>query len=111
MSWSCSFTGISGFFNDRQRIGIRTSCSNPASTVDFVNAAVQSDLRTLIVEPGTEEAVKVAVAKACERKVSRASLELGGKNLVGGGNVWGGLTASGDWGGKFEVTDERRRGG
>ena len=69
MSWACSFTGISGYFNDRQRIGIKTDCTNPASTVDFVNAAVQSDLRTLIVEPGSEEAVKVAVAKACERKV------------------------------------------
>ena len=68
MSWACSYTGITSIFNDRQRIGISSDCSNPATAIDFVNVAVQSDIRTIFVQPGNEQAVVAAVAKACERK-------------------------------------------
>lgn len=68
MSWACAFTGLTSMFNDRQRIGVISSTPNPATAIDFMNVAVQQDLRTIFVEPGTEQAVAAAVAKACERK-------------------------------------------
>ncbi|GMH87062.1 hypothetical protein TrVE_jg13501 [Triparma verrucosa] len=68
MSWACAFTGLTSMFNDRQRIGLISSTPNPATAIDFMNVAVQQDLRTIFVEPGTEQAVAAAVAKACERK-------------------------------------------
>ncbi|GMI22198.1 hypothetical protein TeGR_g12969, partial [Tetraparma gracilis] len=67
MSWAFSYTGINSPFNDRQRIGITTSCPTPSATVDLVSTACHHDIRTFLVRPGDELAVKAAVAEVCQR--------------------------------------------
>jgi diketogulonate reductase-like aldo/keto reductase len=68
MSWSTSYTGQTSPFNDRQRIGLTTSCSTPAATIDLVNTAVHHDIRTFNVSAGDELAVRSAVDDVCQRK-------------------------------------------
>ena len=73
--WSCSYTGIASVFNAKQKIGISTYDINEAVVPDFTSISTQCDIRTFMVAPGTELAVKAAVALVIEQRKEVTAVE------------------------------------
>jgi len=75
MSWSCSYTGWTSIFHVPNQIGINMCDVNGNVAPDLVSMSCSNSIRTFLVAPGTELAIKEGVAMVCEQRKEVTPIE------------------------------------